>query len=79
MTKAELLENRYPIDKNYCERMNITDISQLETELGFYERSHTVTSTILKIHENEFITQMKQGQLTLQDHVHILFIGIIFY
>ncbi|CAF3002040.1 unnamed protein product [Rotaria socialis] len=75
MTKTEVLENRYPIDKHYREQMNTIEISQLETELEFYERSHTVTSTILKMHENEFITQVKQGQLTLQDHVHILFIA----
>ncbi|CAF2986362.1 unnamed protein product [Rotaria sp. Silwood2] len=75
MTKTELLENKYPIDKNYREQMNIAEISQLETELEFYERSHTVTSTILKIHENEFITQIQQEQLTPQQHMHILFIA----
>ncbi|CAF1076462.1 unnamed protein product [Rotaria sordida] len=75
MTKIELLENKYPIDKNYHEQMNIVEISQLETELEFYERSHTVTSTILKMHENEFITQIQQGQLTLQNQIHILFIA----
>jgi hypothetical protein len=75
MTKKELLENKYPIDKNYHEQMSITEISQLETELEFYERSHTIAVSILKMHENELITQIQQGQLSSQHPVHILFIG----
>lgn len=78
MTKAEFLENKYPIDKNYHEQMTTWDISQIETELEFYERSHSVTSNILKMHENDFIVQIKQGQCTTKDIMHILFIGIDF-
>jgi len=77
MTKKELLENKYPIEKNYSEQMNLSEISQLETELEFYERSHAVAAAILKMHENEFITQIQQGKVSSQQHVHILFIGII--
>lgn len=80
LTKKELLENKYPIDKNYHEYMNLTDISKLETELEYYQRSHAVASAILKYHENEFITQVQQGQMTSQHHIHVLFIGkIAFY
>ncbi|CAF3847147.1 unnamed protein product [Rotaria sp. Silwood1] len=75
MTKTELLENKYPIDKYYHEQMNIDEIGQIETELEFYERSHSVTSTILKMHENEFISQIQQEQLTIQHNIHILFIA----
>jgi hypothetical protein len=75
LTKKELLENKYPIDKNYREQMNIAEISQLETELEFYERSHAVAASILKMHEEELITQIQQGQLSSNHHIHILFIG----
>ena len=57
MTKKELLENKYIIDKHYHEQMTIADISKLENELQFYERSHNVTSNILKMHETEYISQ----------------------
>ena len=77
MTKKELLENKYPIDKTYLEQMTLTDISQLETELEYYERSHTVANAIVKTHETEFITQIQQGQISPQHNVHILFIGKI--
>ncbi len=77
MTKKELLENKYPIDKNYHEQMTIGEISQLESELEFYQRSHAVATAILKMHENEFITQIQQGQVSSQHHIHILFIGRI--
>jgi len=77
MTKKELLENKYPIEKTYSEQMNLSEVSQLETELEFYERSHAVAAAILKMHENEFITQIQQGKVSSQQHVHILFIGII--
>jgi hypothetical protein len=77
MTKKELLENKYPIDKTYHEQMNMDEISQLETELEYYERSHAVAAAILKMHENEFITQIQQGHVSSQQHVHILFIGRI--
>lgn len=75
MTKKEYLENKYPIDKQYRENMTITELSQLETELEFYQRSHAVTANILKMHENEYITQIQQGQASIQNQVHILFIG----
>ncbi len=76
MTKKELLENKYVIDKNYHEQMTIGEISHLETELEFYQRSHVVASNILKIHENEYITQIQQGQATAQQQMNVLFIGI---
>ena len=75
MTKKELIDNKYPIDKNYREQMNLTLISQLETDMEFYERSHTVTAAILKIHEDDYITQIKQGHISVEQHIHILFIG----
>lgn len=75
MTKKELLENKYPIDKHYHEQMTMAEVSQLENELEFYQRSHAVTASILKMHEQEYITQIQQGQMTSQQHVHILFIG----
>jgi hypothetical protein len=75
MTKKELLENKYPIEKNYREQMDINQISNLETELEFYQRSHTITTNILQIHEHEYITQIQQGQITAQQPMHILFIG----
>lgn len=75
MTKTELLENKYHIDKNYREQVDIPTMSQFETELEFYERSHAVAAGILKMHENEFITQIQQGQATIEQHMHILFIG----
>ena len=78
MTKKELLENKYLIDKNYHEQMNLSEISQLETELEYYERSHAVAAAILKMHENEFISHIQQGQISSQHHVHILFVGITF-
>lgn len=80
MTKKEFLENKYPIEKNYHEQMTIGDVSRLETELEFYQRCHVVTENLLKLHENEYITQIQQGHLTPQYPLHILFIGmIIFY
>lgn len=78
MTETELLENRFPIDKHYHEQMSISEIAQLETELEYYERSHNITSGILRMHENELISQIQDGQLTIQDHMHVLFIGIVF-
>ena len=75
MTKKEFLENKYPIDKTYHEQMTPTEISQIETELEFYERSHAVTAAIVKMHENELINHIQQGHVTSQHHVHILFIG----
>lgn len=75
MTKKELLENKYPIEKQYHEQMTLGDISKLETELEFYQRSHTVTSSILKMHETDYITSIQQGQANVQQPVHILFIG----
>ncbi|CAF3432324.1 unnamed protein product [Rotaria sp. Silwood1] len=75
MTKKELLENKYPIDKNYREQMTMADISQLENELEFYQRSHAVTASILKMHEHEFITQIQQGQILPQQYCHILFVA----
>jgi hypothetical protein len=77
MTKKELLENKYVVDKHYREQMTITDISRLETELEFYERSHAVTTSILKMHESEYITQIQQGQTTPRQNVHILFVGMM--
>lgn len=76
MTKKELIENKFPIDKNYHEHMNIDDISQLENELEYYERSHAVAGSILKSHENELIQYIHQGHVTPQHHLHVLFIGI---
>lgn len=67
MTHKELIDNKYPIDKTYHEQMNSIDISRLETD---YERNHTVTSSILQIHEKESIIQISTEQ-----HRHILFIG----
>jgi hypothetical protein len=75
MTKKELQENKYVIDKHYHEQMTIAEISQLETELEFYQRSHAVTASILKMHETEYINQIQQGQVTAQQPMHILFIG----
>ncbi|CAF2350463.1 unnamed protein product [Rotaria sp. Silwood2] len=75
MTKKELLENKYSIDKNYHEQMTMVDISQLENELEFYQRSHAVTASILKMHEHEYITQIQQGQSSTQQHLHILFVA----
>jgi len=78
MTKKELVENKFPIDKNYHEQMNLDDILQFENELEFYERSHAVAASILKSHENELIQYIHQGQVTPQHHLHVLFIGKIF-
>ncbi|UJR27681.1 hypothetical protein I4U23_008959 [Adineta vaga] len=75
MTKKELLENKYSIDKHYHEQMTIAEVSQFETELEFYQRSHAVTASILKMHEAEYISQIQQGQLTQQYHLHVLFIA----
>ena len=36
MTKKELLENKYVIDKHYHEQITMAEISHLETELEFY-------------------------------------------
>jgi hypothetical protein len=79
MTKKELVDNKYPIDKTYHEQMTIPEVSQYETELEFYERSHAVAAAILKMHENEFISQIQQGHVSSQHHVHILFIGKILF
>ena len=79
MTKKELLENKYPIDKTYLQQMTFTDISQVETELEYYERSHAVANAIVKMHEAEFITHIQQRQISPQHHVHILFIGKILF
>ncbi|CAF3656841.1 unnamed protein product [Rotaria sordida] len=75
MTKKELLENKYSIDKNYREQMTIPEVSQFENELEFYQRSHAVAASILKMHEQEHITQIQQGQITPQQQLHILFIA----
>jgi hypothetical protein len=77
LTKKELLENKYGIDKNYHEQMNIAEVSQLETELEFYQRCHAVTASILKMHETEYIAQIQQGQATVHQNMHVLFIGRI--
>ncbi len=76
MTTKYILENKYGIDKHYHEQMNIVEVSQLETELEFYQRSHAVTASILKMHESEYISQIQQGQTTPHQPLHILFIGI---
>ena len=75
LTKKEFLENKYSIEKNYREQMTYNEISQIETELEFYQRSHAVTASILNMHENEMISQIQQGQITAQQNLHILFIG----
>ncbi|CAF1303483.1 unnamed protein product [Adineta steineri] len=75
MTKKELLENKYVIDKQYHEHMSLAEVSQYETELEFYQRSHAVTSSILKMHESEYISQIQQGQMSPQQQIHILFIA----
>lgn len=75
MTTKELLDNKYPIEKNYSEKINLSQLSRLETELEFYERSHAVTSAILQMHENEYIDQINTDQLSIEDHRHILFVG----
>lgn len=75
LTKKEFLENKFPIEKHYQEKMTYADICQVETELQFYERSHAVTSNILKSHETEFISQTQQGYATPQNNLHVLFIG----
>jgi hypothetical protein len=75
LTKKEFIDNKYPIDKNYREQMNIAEISQLETEFEFYQRSHAVATAILAMHENEYISQIQQGQISAQQEIHILFVG----
>lgn len=75
LTKKELVENQYSIDKNYHEQMSISEISRSESESDYYERSHRVTTAILKQHENDLITQIQQGQTSVQDQLHVLFIG----
>lgn len=75
LTKKEFHENKYVIDKHYREQMTYADISQVETELEFYQRSHAVTASILKMHETEYITQIQQGQCSPQQNIHVLFIG----
>lgn len=75
LTKKEFLENKYPIEKHYQEKMTYQEICQVETELEFYQRSHAVTTNILKMHEAEFISQIQQGYVTPQQNLHILFIG----
>lgn len=75
MTTKELLDNKYPIEKNYSEQMNLPELSRLETELEFYERSHAVTSAILQMHEKEYIDQINAEQVSMEDHRHILFVG----
>ncbi len=77
MTKKEFLENKYAVDKHYHEQMSIAELSRLENELEFYQRSHTITTSILKMHETEYITQIQQGQAAHQQQLHILFIGQI--
>lgn len=76
MTRKEFLENKYPVDKNYHEQMTITDLAHLESELELYQRSHAVTANILKMHEQEYISNIQQGQVTSQQNVHILFVGM---
>jgi hypothetical protein len=77
LTKKEFLENKYFIDKNYREQMTYAEISQVESELEFYQRSHAVTASLIKIHENDHIMQIQQGQCSVQQSLHILFIGRI--
>jgi hypothetical protein len=79
LTKKELIDNKYPIDKHYREQMNIAAISQFETELEFYQRSHAVATAILAMHENEYISQIQQGQISAQQQIHILFVGKNFF
>jgi len=76
MTKKEFLENKYAIDKNYHEQMALNEISHLETELEFYQRSHAITERILKMHEDEYVSQIHQGHMTAQQYMHVLFIGM---
>ncbi|CAF0887767.1 unnamed protein product, partial [Didymodactylos carnosus] len=75
MTKKELIENKYKIDKSYKEQMSFSTLSRLEDELEFYERSHLVTSQILKIHENELIQQVQEGIGSASTSSHVLFIA----
>lgn len=75
LTKKEFLENKYPVEKHYQEKMTYADICQVETELQFYERSHAVTSNILKSHEAELISQIQQGYATTQQNLHVLLIA----
>lgn len=77
MTKKELSENKYLVDKNYHEQMTMAEVGQLENELEFYQRCHAVTASILKMHETEYITHIQQGQTTQQQPLHVLFVGII--
>ena len=58
LTRKELVDNRYPIDKNYREQMNVAAVSRFETELQLYQRSHAVATAILAMHENEYISQI---------------------
>lgn len=75
LTKREFVDNKYAIDRHYREQMTYKEISQVETELEFYQRSHAVTASIMNMHENEFVSQIQQGQATPQQNLHILFIG----
>ena len=34
------------------------------------------TAAILKMHEDDYITQIKQGHISVEEHIHILFIGV---
>ena len=75
LTKKEFLENKYAVDKHYREHITYADVSRAETELEFYQRSHAVTTSILKMHETDYITQIQQGQCSPQQNLHVLFIG----
>lgn len=70
LTKTELIENKFPIEKNYREQMNLFELSQAESEFEFYQRSHAVTAAILQMHEREdFLPSTDPSDL------HILFVG----
>ena len=74
LTEKELLDNKYPIEKTYREQMNLLELSQFESELEFYQRSHAVTAAILQMHEAELI-----GEDSSYSHRHILFVGRVLY
>lgn len=50
LTKKELLENKYPIEKNYYQYV---ELSPSETEVELYHRNNLVTKSIVESHEND--------------------------
>ena len=76
MTTEEFLENKYPVNENYHQQMTLAKLNQCESEFECYHRSHTITSNVLKMHE-EHILLSQQGQLTPQEDLHILFVGMM--